>query len=257
MTITAKQLVDQPDIVKTLRLLVDGKITNPTDLSTQAKINNRYARELMGLLVAHQLAQVVEHVDELSWEPTEAGHRLAEEVARMIEWNRKGEGPRTTGQRGQDMARNTGAKSAKKAAPKAAKEKVPCACGCGQTTGRQFAQGHDAKMVSEAAKAVTGVGEVATKRAAIAKQFSEALASKFESAATNRLTKSDAKAAAAKARAEASAAKAKAKAAKAAKATKATPAKAASAKAVPAKATTRKPRGAARKSAASEAKASG
>lgn len=200
--ITVQQLADIPDATRTLELLVDGRIANPTDLGAQLRINARYARELMGLLVAHGLAQVNDHGDEYSWEPTERGERLAPDAVAMVQWNRKGGEAPTTGQTGGTMAQTKGAtKGAKTKTVKAVKAKVQCACGCGGETGRVFAQGHDAKMVSQSAKAVTTEAEAATKRAEIAKQFGDKLAAKFESAAANVLAKASAKADRATARA--------------------------------------------------------
>lgn len=45
--------------------------------------------------------------------------------------------------------------------PKSARKQVPCECGCGATTGRRFAPGHDAKVLAWTLRVERGLVELA------------------------------------------------------------------------------------------------
>lgn len=184
------------DAMAVLRLLADDKVEHPTDITEEiGSVNHRYARELLGLLVTQGLAEQVDGEEGgewvTRWHATESGSILARQTAAWL----NGSSTETTGHSPKEHKMPNKTKTASKAkatATKTPKTLKDCGCGCGTQVKGQFAQGHDARMVSQEVAKITAPSQVQAVRNSIAKSFSEHLAAKFETAAHNRIAKANA-----------------------------------------------------------------
>jgi hypothetical protein len=149
------------DTKRVIHLMDLGAIVNPTDVVEEIPgVNHRYARELLGALVAGGRAEVIEDADgDDTWRLTEAGRKLAKANQSVVNLPQTA----TTGQSTKEpkMTKTTKTTAAKNTTG-------TCGCGCGAETNRKsmFRQGHDARMVSQLVAAVVG-GANTAKAAAI------------------------------------------------------------------------------------------
>lgn len=187
---------NQVDDLRTVHLLTFNSFSaDPVmiEQETDGKINSRYARELLGVLIKHNFVESVEVEGETMYQTTNPGTYDSftedEALAAFDEWVATLPGQPTS-------------KPAKAAKPKP--EGTACYCGCGETAGSKsfYRPGHDARHAGQIGRQIAE--NYATpgfdRRELLAELPSEKLVAKAESVAETQIKKLEAKAAKANAK---------------------------------------------------------
>lgn len=181
------------DLREVYLLAFDQFAVTPTDVTiyTVDRINSRYARELLSVLVQHKLLEVTDNGDGDVWQVIDPGtydeHTEDEAKAVIDKWLDK------VMPTGSAPATHPKGSTPKAPTPKAAKNPTgKCLCGCDENVAKSnYRPGHDARHAGNVARAIAADGstETTSSKALLATLPSEKLQDKAEAMAERLIAK--------------------------------------------------------------------